>query len=280
MCNPTFFKIWILQLKWNTLVCFLTVLLTRLHVWSPSGGISPIWQFLSCLYGFLILYILKPMKPSISLNDFPIKMKKCGAYFFWNECTVPHVCHVCYCEWRRERQEQEKKPSWGWKEENGTRFEKRQQREHEGGMFSKNTHVLRSYTRKRRVWGRRNTWEWVSEWGVGVEIPWKIKHRRGEVKTGKSSPGLEQSVLARRHETGVDRVKLQGERKGETEEEKGEEQWHDDWEINRAIEQEVNTCTQPQEVARESLQVCVSVCVCGCVCRCLRERCGSSQLYH
>lgn len=103
----------------------------------------------------------------------------------------------------------------------------------------------------------------VSEWGVGVEILWKIGHRRGEVKTGKSSPGLEQSVLARRHETRVDRVKLQGERKGETEEEKGEEQWHDDWEINRAIEQEVNTCTQPQEVAK---RVLAGVCVCVGVC--------------
>lgn len=49
------------------------------------------------------------------------------------------------------------------------------------------------------------------------EIFCEIKQRRGEVKTGKSSPGLEQSVLARRHETRGDRVKLQGERKGETE---------------------------------------------------------------
>lgn len=46
------------------------------------------------------------------------------------------------------------------------------------------------------------------------EIFCEIKQRRGEVKT---SPGLEQSVLARRHETRGDRVKLQGERKGETE---------------------------------------------------------------
>lgn len=49
------------------------------------------------------------------------------------------------------------------------RFEKRQQKEHEGGMFSKNTHVLRNHTRKRRVWGRRKHMR-VSEWGVGVEI--------------------------------------------------------------------------------------------------------------
>lgn len=89
-------------------------------------------------------------------------------------------------------------------------------------MFSKNTHVLRSHTKKEGMGEEKHMR--VSEWGVGVEILCKIKHRRGEVKTGKSSPGLEQSVLARRHETGVDRVKLQGERKGETEEEKGEEQ--------------------------------------------------------
>lgn len=35
------------------------------------------------------------------------------------------------------------------------------------------------------------------------------------MKTGKSSPSLEQSVFTRRHETRVDRVKLQGEKKGE-----------------------------------------------------------------
>lgn len=43
------------------------------------------------------------------------------------------------------------------KRKNGTRFKRRQQKEHEGGMFSKNTHVLRNHTRKRRAWGRRNT---------------------------------------------------------------------------------------------------------------------------
>lgn len=40
-------------------------------------------------------------------------------------------------------------------------------------------------------------------------------------------------MSARRCETGVDRVQLQGEGKGETAEEKGEEQSHDDWEIQR-----------------------------------------------
>lgn len=57
----------------------------------------------------------------------------------------------------------------------------------------------------------------MRERGVGVEILQKIKWRRGEVKTGKSSPGLEQSVLATRRETRVDRVELQGERKGDRE---------------------------------------------------------------
>lgn len=46
---------------------------------------------------------------------------------------------------------------------------------------------------------------------MGVQMPRKIKQRRREVKTGKSSLNLEQSVLATRHETRVDRVKLQGE---------------------------------------------------------------------
>lgn len=54
----------------------------------------------------------------------------------------------------------------------------------------------------------------MRERGVGVEILQKIKWRRGEVKTEKSSPGLKQSVLATRRETRVDRVELQGERKG------------------------------------------------------------------
>lgn len=48
----------------------------------------------------------------------------------------------------------------------------------------------------------------MRERGVGVEILQKIRPRRGEVKTGKSSPGLKQSVLATRRETRVDRVKL------------------------------------------------------------------------
>ena len=88
------------------------------------------------------------------------------------------------------------------------------------------------------------------------------------MKTGKSSPGLKQSVLARRHETRVERVVLQGERKGgDRGGEEGEEPCHDDWEINGAIKQEVSTCTQPQEVAR--VLAGVRLCVCVCACRCL-----------
>ena len=55
----------------------------------------------------------------------------------------------------------------------------RQQKENEGGMFSKNTHVLRNHTRNSRTWGRKHMREpecaSVSEWGVGVEIHWEIK---------------------------------------------------------------------------------------------------------
>ena len=92
------------------------------------------------------------------------------------------------------------------------------------------------------------------------------------MKTGKSSPGLKQSVLARRHETRVERVVLQGERKGgDRGRGEGEEPCHDDWEINGAINQEVNTCTQPQEVARvlAGVRVCVRA-----------DVCGRSHLYH
>lgn len=47
---------------------------------------------------------------------------------------------------------------------------------------------------------------------MGVEIMPKDKAQRKEVKTGKSTPGLEQSPSARRRETRADRVELQGER--------------------------------------------------------------------
>lgn len=39
------------------------------------------------------------------------------------------------------------------KRKKGARFVKRQQRTYEGGVFSKNTHVLRNHTRGVRLWG-------------------------------------------------------------------------------------------------------------------------------
>ena len=41
-------------------------------------------------------------------------------------------------------------------------------RKHEGGMFSKNTHVLRNHTREKERHGGGENMR-VSEWGVGVE---------------------------------------------------------------------------------------------------------------
>lgn len=57
------------------------------------------------------------------------------------------------------------------KKKKSLRFEMRQQKEHEGGMFSKNTHVLRNHTRTGRERGRKHmrvcervNREWVSRY--------------------------------------------------------------------------------------------------------------------
>lgn len=53
------------------------------------------------------------------------------------------------------------------KRKNSLRFERRQQKEHEGGVFSTNTHVLRNHSRK-EGYGGGETHERVTREGMSV----------------------------------------------------------------------------------------------------------------
>lgn len=109
-----------------------------------------------------------------------------------------------------------------------------------------------------------------------MDEEWASRHERerrgGEAETGKSSPGLKQSLSARRRETGGDGVELPGGREGR-QTKRGETSSENRTGGDGAIEQEESMHAATGS-SKESSQVFAGACAD------VREPCASSHLFH